>query len=137
MKIYCASTQNIMPASQQVNRLGKYLYKHLEGAFEFKKSGNTFDVYSTLLYQLHPEYYDTDEDVIGHDVQIMTININITTYQNKIRVDTIEVTPNARTLGFDLIPPEVAQDLPTAKELIVKKVGNRIRKAYEHYTILF
>ena len=137
MKIYCANTQIPMAASQQVNKLGKYLYKHLDGAFEFKKSGNTFDVYSTLLYQLNPEYYGTEEDTGDHDVQEMTINISITTYQNKVRVNTIEVNPNARTLGFDIIPPDTLKDLEAARKLIVKKVGNRIRKAYHHYTILF
>lgn len=137
MKIYCANTQIPMAASQQVNKLGKYLYKHLDGAYDFKKSGNTFDIYSTLLYQLNPAYYNSDEDNGDHDVQEMTINISITTYQNKVRVNTIEVTPNARTLGFDIIPPESLVNLEDAMKLVVNKVGKRIRKAYQHYTILF
>lgn len=67
----------------------------------------------------------------------MTININITTYQNKIRINTIEMTPMERTLGFDLMKPEDMMDLQKAKEIIIWIVGNRIRKAYKDYIILF
>lgn len=121
-----------MPASLQVNRVGKYLYNHLDGAFKFVKSGNTADVYVTLLYQLKEEFGGDP-----NDVQEMTININITTYQNKLRVNTIEVTPEERTLGYDLIKPEELVDLKNAMEIIIWKVGNRIRKAYKDYVILF
>lgn len=133
MKILCAkSIQPQMPASQQVNRVGKYLYKHLDGGYDYKKSGNMFDVYCTLLYQLKPEL---GGDV--NDVKEMTIDINITTYQNKLRINTIEMTPKERTLGFDLMKPEELIDLQKAMEIIIWKVGNRIRKAYKDYIILF
>lgn len=133
MKILCVkSTQTQIPASQQVNRVGKYLYKHLDGAYEFRKSGNMYDVYCTLLYELKEEYGGTK-----NDVQEMTININITTYQNKLRINTIEMTPQERTLGFDLMKPEELVDLQTAMAIIQRKVGNRIRKAYKEYIVLF
>lgn len=133
MKIlYVKSTQTQIPASQQVNRVGKYLYKHLDGAYEFRKSGNMYDVYCTLLYELKEEYGGTK-----NDVQEMTININITTYQNKLRINTIEMTPQERTLGFDLMKPEELVDLQTAMAIIQRKVGNRIRKAYKEYIVLF
>ena len=133
MKLYvkCAS-QPILPASQQVNRVGKYLYKHLDGAYKYVKSGNVYDVYCTLLYQLKPEFGGK-----VNDVQEMTINISITTYQNKLRINTIEMTPKERTLGFDLMKPEELVDLQKAYEIIIWKVGNRIRKAYKDYIILF
>ena len=133
MKILCVkSTQTQIPASQQVNRVGKYLYKHLDGAYEFRKSGNMYDVYCTLLYELKEEYGGTK-----NDVQEMTININITTQQNKLRINTIEMTPQERTLGFDLMKPEELVDLQTAMAIIQRKVGNRIRKAYKEYIVLF
>ena len=74
---------------------------------------------------------------IRNDVKEMTININITTYQNKLRINTIEMTPQERTLGFDLMKPEELVDLQAAMNIIKKKVGNRIRRAYKNYTILF
>lgn len=133
MKILCVKqNQPQMPASQQVNRVGKYLYKHLDGAYDYKKSGNMYDVYCTLLYQLKPEFGGE-----VNDVKEMTIDINITTYQNKLRINTIEMTPKERTLGFDLMKPEELIDLQKAMEIIIWKVGNRIRKAYKDYIILF
>lgn len=131
MKIYCKTT-NIPPASTIVNKVGKYLYNHLDGAYKFTKDRNMFDVYVTLLYELKEEFGG-----IPNDVQEMTININITTYQNKIRVDTIEVTPEERTLGFDLFKVEDMLDMELAMSIIKWKVGNRIRKAYKNYIILF
>lgn len=132
MKIYIRSASQQIPAGLQVNRVGKYLYKHLDGAYKYEKSPNMYDVYVTLLYQLKPE---CGGEV--NDVQEMTININITTYQNKIRINTIEMTPMERTLGFDSMKPEEMVDLKTAMEIIKWKVGNRIRKAYKDYLILF
>ena len=131
MKIYCKTT-NIPPASTVVNMVGKYLSKNLDGAYKFTKDRNTFDVYVTLLYELKEEYGG-----IPNDVQEMTINISITTYQNKIRVDTIEMTPEEKTLGFDLFKVEDMLDMELAMSTIKWKVGNRIRKAYKNYIILF
>ncbi|MCM1222050.1 MAG: hypothetical protein NC548_47030 [Lachnospiraceae bacterium] len=133
MKIYIRSaSQPILPASKQVNRVGKYLYKHLDGAFRYAADRNMYDVYVTLLYQLKPECGGET-----NDVREMTININITTYQNKIRINTIEMNPVERTLGFDLMKPEEMMDLEKAQKIIIWKVGNRIRKAYKDYLILF
>lgn len=131
MKIYCKTT-NIPPASTVVNMVGKYLYKNLDGAYKFTKDRNTFDVYVTLLYELKEAFGG-----IPNDVQEMTINISITTYQNKIRVDTIEMTPEEKTLGFDLFKAEDMLDMELAMSTIKWKVGNRIRKAYKNYIILF
>lgn len=134
MKILCKTSgnQNQIPASQQVNRVGKYMYKHLDGAFKAVKTSNTYDVYTTLLYQLSPEYGG-----LVNDVQEMTLNISITTYQNKIRVNTIEMTPKERTLGFDLFKPEMMSDLQSASNTIMQKVINRIKRAYKEYDILY
>lgn len=91
-----------------------------------------YDVYVTLLYQLKPEYGGK-----VNDVQEMTINLNITTYQNKIRFNTIEMTPQERTLGFDLMNPEDMMNLKKAKEIILRVVRKRICNAYKNHIILF
>lgn len=132
MKIYCDYGNDPMPATKQVNRVGKYLKKHMDGAYKYVQRANECDVYVTLLYQLKPEYGG-----LPNDVHEMTIDINITTYQNKLRVNTIEVTPEERTLGFDLIKPEDLRNLEQGKEIVQMIVGNRIRKAYRDYLILF
>ena len=91
-----------------------------------------YDVYFTLLYQLKPEFGGK-----VNDVKEMTVNINITTYQNKIRVNVIEITPEERTIGYDLFTPDKLQNLEEAKDLIFNRVVKRISKAYENYIFLF
>ena len=132
VKILCAKNVPEIPTSKQINIVGKYLYNHLDGAFKYVKSGNMNDVYVTLLYQLKEELGGNP-----NDVQEMTIDINITAYQNKLRINTIEMDPMERTLGHDIMKPEELVDLKQTKEIIIWKVGNRIRKAYKDYVILF
>ena len=125
-----------MQAGQQVNKIGQYLYKHIDGAFKIQKTGNTCDVYFMLLYQIpklqrrfgHPE---------DREMYEMDINLSITTYQNKIRVNVIEVTEAERTLGCYTFSPEVMEDLPNAQKLILDKVAKRVSKVYEDYDFIF
>ena len=125
MKRYIRSAkQPEIPASQQVNRVGKYLANHLDGVYKTKKDRNTYDLYVHFIYQSWPEYTETP------DINELDININITTYQNKIRVNTIEVTPQERTLGFDLFSPALMNDLPEASRYIMNVVKKRVHKAY-------
>ena len=123
MKIYIKSAQDI-PASLQVNRIGKYLSKHLDGVYKTKKDRNTYDLYVHFIYQPFPEYTETPP------INELDIIISITTYQNKIRVNTIELTPDERTLGFDLIDPKLMDNLEEAKRYILNVVKKRVRKAY-------
>ena len=137
MKISCKSQSNKIPANQQVNRVGKYLYKNIDGAFKFKTSSNMCDVYFTLLYQL-PEYaQDLSKGEEYNDVHEITIDINITTYQNKVRVNTIELDPKQRTLGYDLYDPCSLEDLETAKKRVFARVVKKVAKAYAEYEFLF
>lgn len=125
--IIFSSTQSKLSANQQVNRVGKYIYKNLDGAFKFKTSSNMCDVYITLLYEVPG----------SNDVKEMTLDLNITTYQNKLRVNIIELTPQERTIGYDLYKPEDLMNLEEAKKTILQKVIKRISKAYEGYNFLF
>lgn len=137
MKIFCKNSQIPMSANQQVKRVGKYLYKNIDGAFNFKSSSNTFDIYLTLLYQLPRLQRIPGKGKEYNDVHKMTINISITTYQNKLRVNIIEVTPEARTLGSHVFKPEELANLAEVKEVILERVRYQIKKAYIDYDILF
>ena len=121
-----------IPASQQVNIIGHYMYNWLDGAFKFKTSPNTFDVYITLLYR---EPYI--KDVSDPEIHEMVLDLNITTYLNKIRVNVIELSPEERTLGFDLYEPESLYNIEDGVTLIFKKVCKRIARAYRDYEFLF
>lgn len=138
MKILCKSNnQNKIPTNLQINKVGKYLYENIDGAFKYKTSSNTCDVYFTLLYQL--PYWDRipGKGSDYNDVHEMTININMTTYQNKIRVNIIEVTPEERTLGSFVLKPEQLEDLSITKKLILDRIRNRVEKVYEDYDFLY
>ena len=127
----------MISANKLVNVLGTYLYKHLDGAFKYITSSNMCDVYFTLLYQLRPEDQRPENTPEENDVHELTINLNLTTYQNKIRVNIIERTPMEKTLGCDVYPPEKLQDLEAAKDMIFAKVVKRVSKAYKDFDFLF
>lgn len=129
-----AASQQVLPASKQVKRIGQYLYKHIDGAYDFKSSSNNYDVYFLLLYELKKELREPGKD---YPVQEMRININVTTYQNKVRINIIELTPKERTIGFDVYTPEKVQDLQKAYPVIMEKIYKRIYKAYEDYYFLY
>lgn len=124
------------PTSQQVNKIGKFLFKNLGGSRSIKFSPNTCDVYFIILYQLPYDQQYLKNGREKNDVHEMLLDLNITTYQNKIRVNVIEVTPEEKTLGFDLFEPEIAQNLPLAKSLIYDRVVKRVAKAYKDYNFL-
>lgn len=128
-----------LSANQQVNRLGKYLYKNLDGAFKIQNSSNTCDVYVTVLYQIPSEilkkYNITDEKYT--DVHEMTVNISITTYQNKVRVNVIEMTNQEKTIGFDLYQPESLENLQESAKKVFQRVCKRISKEFADYDFLF
>lgn len=126
-----------LQASQLVNKVGRYLYKNIDGAFQMKSTSNTFDVYTTLLYELLPEFQSPRNSNEENDVQEMTLNLSITTYQNKIRLNIIEVDPNERTLGYFLYPPELFDNMETAFTKIQRDFNRTVTKKYERYEILF
>lgn len=122
-----------LAASTQVKRIGKYLYKNLDSAYNYKSSSNMFDVYFTLYYQeKHPTL-----GITINGIKEMNININITTYQNKVRVNVIEMTSAERTLGYNLYPPEKLDDLPAAMKLIWRNIVKKVEKAYSDYEFIF
>lgn len=136
MKIECKSNQSLS-ANQQVNRVGKFLYKHIDGAFNYKKSSNMYDVYMTILYQLPVDKQDEAKGKEFNDLHEMTLDINITTYMNKVRVNLIEMTPEEKTIGYDLYEPEKLEDLVKASETILKKIQKRISREFREYDFLF
>lgn len=137
MKILCRSS-NTVQANKVVNILGKYLYKNVDGSFKIKQSSNMCDVWLTILYQVP---VDTIEDPSTSEeygvVHEMIVNLNITTYNNKIRVNIIECDPNQRTIGYDLYQTELLNNMKELKDLVMYRVDKRISKAYEEYQFIF
>lgn len=145
MKIICAKKPNqkpakpIVEAGQIVNKVGNYLYNHIDSAYKFEKKANMYEIYFLVLYEIPKEFlrkYGITEEKYNQLFE-MNVNINVTTYQNKIRVDTISMDPEEETLGFDLFPPEKLVDLNKAYELIMSKVHRRIEKRFSDFDFVF
>ena len=137
LKILCKSNTSLLSCNQKVKQIGKYIYNHIDGAFKYKSSSNMYDVYITVRYQVPYVEGISDKLRNSNDVNEMTVNLNITTYQNKIRVNLIEMSPKERTLGYDLYAPEKLENLEDAMHLIFNKVVKRLNKAYENYDFSF
>lgn len=128
---------NVLQAEQQVNRIGKYLHKHIDSAFKIKFTPSMCDVYMFVLYQIPrlqripgkgPEYNGMKE---------MTLNLNITTYQNKLRVNMLEVSPNEKTLGHKVYSPEKLMNLEQSQDMILQDMIHFLHKEYDEYDFLF
>ena len=136
MNIYSGYAQST-PPNQVVNMIGKYLFRHLIGAFKQVRTANSYDVYVTLLYQLPWSMRKPGLGKEYNDVHEMTLDLSITTYQNKIRVNIIECDNNNRVLGYDVFPLELFNNLENAKSRIFNRVCERITNAYSEYDFLF
>ena len=137
MRIYSAANQPKLQAGQQVNRVGKYLYKHLDSSQDIEYSPNTCDVYIGLLYQRKKMDQDWTKPDEYNDMHEMRINLSITTYQNKIRVNIIEITPREKTIGYDLYQPDEFLDIQKACNKIYERVCKRLSKEFQDYEFIF
>ena len=127
------SIQPKYQGGQAVNIIGKYLFKHIDGAYDFKKGANTYDVYFTILYQLKEEHR-TDKD---NDMHEMNINISITTYSDKLRMNIIELSPREKTIGFNTFALSKFNDLQSGYGLVMNTLKKRLNKEYANYDFIF
>ena len=137
MIIRAYTDSNLLPASKAVKELGRYLYKNIDSAYDQTSSGNMYDIYMTVYYQV-PEYMQVPwMDEQYNDLQEMNILLNLTTYQNKIRINILVNDENEKTLGYYLLSPETLHDIEKAKSTILKIVKKRLNKEFEDYEFIF
>lgn len=132
--------KNLNPreTSQLVNKVGQYLYKNIDSAYKGVRSTNTYDVYFFVLYQIPFERRIPGKRKEGYnDMHEMHINISLTTYQNKIRTNVTEISPEEWTFGYILVPPEKLKHLEDARTLIYNKVIEKLKKHYKDYDFIF
>lgn len=130
---------------QTVNSLGKYMFKNLPGAVNYEKVSNMYNIRTLVLYQIPYdllEFYGIEEDKYK-DVYEMIINISITTYDSKIRVNLIEEDPEELTLGHKTFDTKgLNKSSPRDYfEMIKNKVWAflvaSLERRYEGYDFLF
>jgi hypothetical protein len=119
---------NNLEMGQVVNKLGKYLYKHIDGAFRIEFTPNMCDIYITVYYQ---EVGDPDT------FSEMNIDLNVTTYQDKIRVNVIDTGEMERTLGSKTFKKDILEDMNQAMFDIYSFVCKKVEDAYEDYSFVF
>ena len=117
----------VFQPSQLVNIIGKYLYKHIDTAYHLTKAPNLTTVYFEISYR----------ENISDDIEIMSLYAEVTTYQNKIRLNIIEITPAEKTLGHDTFSVEIFKDLNKGMQTVLSKLKNRIKKAFDYADIYF
>ena len=118
----------MIEAGQQVNRIGKYLKKHIDGAYKIAFRPNECDVYMFMYYQIPGQ---------AESLKTMNFLINITTYQKKVRVNVIEMTDFEKTIGHDVYKPDELDNLPEACKKIYDKVCHKIEREYSDYEFIF
>lgn len=119
--------------TQQVNRIGRYLYNHIDSAYRYKASSNTSDVYMTVMYQL-PVVRRPIGDQKVHEMHII---ISVTTYADKIRVNLIEISPDEVTLGHMAIPQDMVDNLDDLKKYILARIQKLLNKRYANYDFIY
>lgn len=126
MIIRCATNLPFNPG-QYVNKLGKYLYKHIDSAYKITFSANTCDIYMFIYYQ-----------EVGNDTLYeMHFDISITTYQNKLRMNIIEISPEERTIGHDTFDETVLKNFDLALRKMYATLRKRLDKAYQDYEFIY
>lgn len=125
-----------MHGGQYVNKVGRYLYEHLDGAFKVAKSPNMYDIWLTLLYQIPSEYL-TESEKEDVDVQELTINLNVTTYDDKLRVNIIVEDEYEKTIGTKTFSFAKLDNLEWLRLEILKFIRKKLEKEYEDYDFYF
>lgn len=122
---------------QLVNKIGKALYKYLDGAYKIDYSPNMCDVYITLYYQLPKLQRIPGKGREYNDVHEMTLDLNITTYSGGIRVYVIELTPEERTICYFSLKENQLGSTQDVVEKIKNQVIRQVSRKYEEYDFIF
>lgn len=123
-------------AGQLVNDLGVYFKSRTDGAYKIKKSSNMIDIWMVVYYQV-PAMQIPGREKRTFPIEEMIININLTSYANKMRVNMIEVHPEEQTLGHFVIPTEKLVDLEESRKEVLKRIYKRLDRLFEGYNFIF
>lgn len=120
-------------AAQKLNSIGKYIYKHIDGAYKIGFGPQTCDVYITMYYQPKEEYYQYRNP----EMYEMKFDISLATYQGKVRINVTEMTDMERTIGQNIYKPEQLENMNEAFPKIYDNICKHIDKAYGDYEFIY
>lgn len=127
MKRILCRRSNIKPSEggQYVNTISNYLYRHIDTSYNQQNSANMSDVYFQVYYQMI-----NDDGTLDENLQQMNIDLNITTYQDKIRINVLELTPDEFTLGMKTFTYKNDMNLDKLLSDMLSYVDKRLNKCY-------
>lgn len=132
-RILCKRSKNKPSAGgQYVNIISNYLYRHIDTSYDQKHSANMSDVYFQVYYQMIHS-----DDTLDDNLQTMDIDLNITTYQDKIRINVLEITPDEFTLGMKTFTYKSDTDLNKLLQDTLAYVDKRLHKCYSDREFIY
>lgn len=126
--IYSSVQQQRINPGTWIKKVGKFLNDNIDGAFKIKFGAMNCEVWMKMYYQV-PGRADTFEE--------MDFLIDITSYQNKLRVNLIEDTYDEKTVGHFVLKPEELTDLHKVKSDVLAKIQKYIAKEYADYDFIY
>lgn len=125
---------------QSVNRVGKYLYDNIDGAYKFKVSRQQYDVYMTVYYQIPELNIVPGREKSYSDIHEMSLNINITYYNEKLRINILDMSKSERTITFMTVDTKntiTPDQLYKLKVRVLNNVKKSLNKLFNGYEFIF
>lgn len=120
MKITVIAAKQL-PNPSTVKAIGKYLYQNIDGAFKIEFKPNKCIIHNKMYYQIP---HTTDP------LQELDFWIDITTYQNKIRVNLTENNVMEKTIGQLIVSDKDLEDLNRLRDRVLKAIDKFMNKEY-------
>lgn len=111
-----------------VNKIGKYLNSHIDGAYKITFHTMECEVTMMMYYQI-----PGDPDSLDR----MDFNINITSYQNKVRINLTETDEFEKTIGQIILSEDETHDLPLVQKKVLTQLKRSIAREYEEYDFVY
>ena len=111
-----------------INKVGKYLNNKIDGAFKIKFGPMHCDIWMRMYYQI-PHVADSLNEI--HFL------IDITSYQNKLRINITEDTKDEKTIGQIILTPNDLGDLETVRATVLNTIQKFIAKEYAEYDFIY
>lgn len=138
MYVYIKSSKEV-DVTKLPGIVGKFLNNRLDGSYSFKRTSNSSEVKSTILYQIPIDVskkYNLSKSE-REQVNVMDVLVSTTTYSNKVRVEVVELSPEEKTIGFRTFAKEKFKDVHSGCQEVLAFVAKSVRKEFEGYDVLF
>lgn len=127
----------MLQGSQIVNRLGKYLNKHIAGSGSIENRSNTCIVSIPILYTVIPDndaLQDGNSQDVPNETGTLTVHIYIKTYDNRIAISILNGDIN---IDFKTYTIASFDDYETQCLRVLNNSKTKICRKYPQYDFQF